>query len=451
MIKTFSFSSKTVCYLILIIPFIISCSINRWQRASLLNWDGAAYYTYLPAVFIYQDLRNLAFVTTIDSIYEPSKGCKKCIIQNDTPRPIIKYSCGLAFLELPLFLLAHALTRLTGIYPADGYSQLYQLSVILSTIFYVFLGFWVLRKWLLLYFEDKIVLFTICILFFGSNLFYYTSYEQGLSHQYLFLFYALTLFLTDRWYKNPDTITILQLGFLIGWAILIRPTDLILVTIPIFWRFNSIENIRHTLQLWQKNIGALLGAAILLCLPFGLQMSYWKYVLGQWIYYSYTKEGFNFSDPHILDGLFNYRTGWFVYSPLLLLGFIGIFFLAQQKSFRHYLLPFVLYYATSFYVLFCWWMWFYGGFGCRVLMQSIPLLGLPLAYLIQKVLSSSKKHLQYAFFFIVFLGISLSIFQAWQKNMSILHHGNATKAYYWRVFGKTKLDQEDLKLLHPEW
>jgi hypothetical protein len=41
----------------------------------------------------------------------------------------------------------------------------------------------------------------------------------------------------------------------------------------------------------------------------------------------------------------------------------------------------------------------------------------------------------------------LNLFQTWQFNHRILDRGRMTKAYYWKIFGKTSVTEEDRKLL----
>ena len=55
------------------------------------------------------------------------------------------------------------------------------------------------------------------------------------------------------------------------------------------------------------------------------QMIYWKEMTGRWLYFSYgSDERFFFGDPAIIKGLFSYRKGLFIYTPLLLFAFAGV-------------------------------------------------------------------------------------------------------------------------------
>ena len=64
---------------------------------------------------------------------------------------------------------------------------------------------------------------------------------------------------------------------------------------------------------------------IFMILPLIPQMVYWKLHTGNLLFYTYGEEKFFWNDPKVLEGLFSFRKGWLVYSPLMLLSLTGIF------------------------------------------------------------------------------------------------------------------------------
>jgi hypothetical protein len=447
--------SLSVCVLLLAFWIFMVFNQNRWRDCYVLHWDLACYHLYLPATIGYGDLTGLSFYDSVYVKYQPAKGftpSKEQPYNSIFKHPVtqkyyIKYTCGVALFQLPFYLLAHLYSLNQSFYPVDGHSPPYQLAVLFSTLFYVFLGLLLLRKWLLAYFTEIAISCALIILAMGTNLYYYTAYEGGQSHVYLFFLYALMLYCTDSWYKKQDYWAMIGIGFALGWATLTRPTDFFLVAIPAFW---AIHKGKETLLLWYKNALQILLAICVFSLFLFLQMIYWKITTDHWIFFSYTNEHFDFTNWHIIDGLFSYKRGWFLYTPLALLGFIGMYFAYKNPPTRFYVFPFIGYYLPTLYVIFCWWFWTYGGsFGCRALLQSLALLALPIAALCQYVLSLPKKMPQRAFFFIVFLGISLNIFQTFQYSHDIIHWDLMNKKYYWHVFGQWRdPNDEDRKLLH---
>ncbi|MBK8341789.1 MAG: hypothetical protein IPK99_18255, partial [Flavobacteriales bacterium] len=162
---------------------------HRWRDLSFLNWDSETYYHYLPATFIHQDLLHLAYVESLDSVLHPSFFPNAYGIHTvgTTGNRFIKYTCGTAVFELPLFFLAHAYCHLPGTKePANGYSSPYQHAVALSSLLFVFLGLLVLRALLLRHYRDPAVTITLVALGLGTNLFYYSTTGGGMSHPYLF-------------------------------------------------------------------------------------------------------------------------------------------------------------------------------------------------------------------------------------------------------------------------
>lgn len=100
------------------------------------------YYNYLPAIFIYNDLLHFSFYDEIDEKYRPSDSSERFALRTHpkTKKTVIKYTSGVAIMQLPAFLLAHAVSCGISKYPNDGYSQIYQLFVLLNNITFVCWG-----------------------------------------------------------------------------------------------------------------------------------------------------------------------------------------------------------------------------------------------------------------------------------------------------------------------
>ena len=117
---------------------------------------------------------------------------------------IDKYYCGTALLESPFFLVAHLSSYLLD-YELDGYSKLYPISINISAIFYLIIGLIFLNATLDTYqiknWQKSITFFAAV---FGTNLFYYTVGEPGMSHVFsfalvsLFYYYSRTYFLRNN-------------------------------------------------------------------------------------------------------------------------------------------------------------------------------------------------------------------------------------------------------------
>ena len=149
-VRSFDFLIKYICEIILLLCIFFSFhqqSIdNNCEKVVLA--DGLGYYSYLPAIFIYNDY-EFAFTKSVSGKYEKMNFGDGFLKETDSGK-VNKYYLGLSILLLPFFLIAHFLAIILGL-PADGYSQIYQISVLLAANFYVWLGCKYLRKLILSY------------------------------------------------------------------------------------------------------------------------------------------------------------------------------------------------------------------------------------------------------------------------------------------------------------
>jgi len=175
-------------------------------------------------------------------------------------------------------------------------------------------------------------------------------------------------------------------------------------------------------------------AALLLWLP---QMLYWKSVSGQWLYYSYKEEeGFFFGNPQIIRGLFSYRKGWLLYTPIMVLALSGIAVLWKHR--REFFLPILVFAILNIYIVLSWWTWWYGGgFGQRAFIESYALLAIPFATLLHAA-GKWKKIVKWVFVALTFLLIVHGVFQTAQYHYGAIHWDSMNKTTYWASFGRTK-------------
>ncbi|MBL7767221.1 MAG: hypothetical protein JNJ58_14070 [Chitinophagaceae bacterium] len=435
----------------LLVTLSVAFNLHKWKKNEVLRWDVFGYHNYLPALLIYQDFRHMAFIDSIDAKYKPTGDSqpKYGLYQHPvTGYYYNQYPCGTALLQSPFFLIAHAFNLYSGQDPPDGYSAPYQHANVLATIFYACMGLFILILFLRPYCKPIPIFITLLILGFGTNLYTYTAIDSGYSHPYAFFLFSCVLLLTQRFYQQPKLINSLGLGLILGLVTITRPIDIIVVLIPLFW-WRPKENQQNKFQfLWahkQYILLALLGFVI------GIfpQLAYWKYVSGNWILYSYSENDyFEFVRNRTLHGLFSFRKGWFIYTPLITLGFIGMFLLRRSKALSFYQLPFWVFFIPMIYMVFSWHNWFYGwSFGARAMIDTLPVLALPMAISVQWIFEQRVWKIVISNVGILFL-ITLNLFQSWQYHRGILHGTFMNAKYYGRIFGKTEINAEDEKLLN---
>ncbi len=308
----------------------------KWQHKyteATIGWDVSGYYMYLPAIFIYQDLKKCTFLEDILKKYRPTPDPQQ-VFWHSSGNRVMKYSIGQAIQFAPFFFIAHTYASYSPSYEADGFSLPYQFMISFGSLLVAFLGLYYLRKILLMYFSDGVVSLSLLALILGSNYLNYSAIDGAMTHNNLFTIYTLLIYQTIRLYEKPALKRFIFIGLLVGLAALTRPTEIISCMIPILWGVNlfSLESIKERFQFFQQNISHTL-LAVLICLTVGfIQLLYWKYVAGEWIVYSYQDQGFSWLNPHLFDGFLSYKSGWLVYSPLMTFALLGFIFLYQKKD-----------------------------------------------------------------------------------------------------------------------
>lgn len=419
--------SKLIIGLVIVVCFWYGKNLDNWSKDQVINNDVVSYYAYLPAGLIFHDL-NFDFIKNLP------EGFKGKIWVETAPngKPILRMTMGLAILWLPFFLVAHFYAKIAG-FEALGYSLPYSFAIFAATIFYLFIGLLYLRKTLLLYFSEIISGFTILLVVLGTNLIYYVISEPGMSHVYSFTLIIIFFYYTLKWINKPDLLLSIVLGSLAGLIVLIRPVNGIILIFPALTALNSLADFKsRVISNWKYILYAGL-AAILVVLP---QLVYWKAQTGHVFFNSYMDSGkFYFLSPNVIDGLFSFRKGWLIYTPVMFFSIAGLFLLKNYSKGLARVI--VIFLAIYVYVIFSWWCWWYGGsFGSRPMIDTYGILAIPLAaflnYLMKKAIW--KRAL---------LGVSLVLLIALnQKQMSqyrtsLLHWDSMTWDAYKGIFMKT--------------
>ena len=346
-------------------------------------------------------------------------------------------------------MAADAYVRIFDSHERNGFSQPYRYGVLISTLFYALFGLYFLRLVLLRFFESRTVTWTLILLALATNLYHYSTHESGMTHPHNFFLLSVAMFLMLQWNQNFSIFKALLFGLVCGLIVLVRPINLILL-LPLPFFLQSVSNFGFWTSLKaslldfvgsKKFFIALLGGVLLL----SPQLIFWKLQSGSWLHYSYNDEGFFLGNPHLLDGLFSFRKGWLIYTPVMIFALIGwVLFMRQNK-----LLGWAGGIATMLflYVTFSWWCWWYGGgFSARTLIDIYPLLALGLASWIAW-LFQQKIVMKYVFkaVFVVFIG--LNMFQTYQYKLSLIHWDSMNFQTYKAIFLKTRFPENYASLI----
>jgi hypothetical protein len=336
--------------------------------------DGWGYYLYLPAVFVYDDL-NLGFLKN-----------------KDLPRPLAqyrlsderwqgllptqagyrnRYAAGVAVLQLPFFLVALAFAKLT-LPTFTGFELPFQLASVFSAGFYFALGCYFTYHAARSRYGRTPSLLALGFMIGATNVLAYASFEPSFSHIYGFFLVAALLDLTVRRSDahEPAPLSAFALfGLLTGLAAMVRPTNVLVAALYLLFvaRTGRDRIVRGTLL--------CLGTAFVAVLP---QLLIWLATAGQLVYYSYGNIGFNFLQPVLIRYLFGTEKGVFFWHPAYLVAILALVG-ALTVRFREAALLLAIV-GANIYIGASWFDPSFGdSFGCRQIIEMIPLLTLPVA------------------------------------------------------------------------
>jgi hypothetical protein len=400
------FLRKYICELVLavnllLIPF--NHDFKIWWNKPVIN-DAFGYYVYLPAVFLYQDL-NYNFMPKVWEDHYKDIGAydsKGGFIVKQQGREVNKYPPGVAYYLSPFFGAAHITALITG-RQADGYSNIYMWFVCIGAVFWQYFLFHLIRKIFRFYELSEIAFaWTVVLLSFGTNLYFYTQYFAAYSHLYsmisiaLFFYGGLRFFNAADYKENGKYFLLMMLGY--GLTIITRNMNgLCILLLPCMgFRFAEFRNY----LLFLKSRLGILSLALFSGLIFSM-VFFWYLQTGHWIIDSYPGEFFVWGDPQIFNSLFSAHKGWFFYTPVAFIAMFG--FIYAPKTFRWNAL---LVLSLVIYIASAWYCWDYGtGYSMRGYIDWYILITIPLGFLIHNL--SSRWYYPVTSICVLALGINL--------------------------------------------
>lgn len=339
------------------------------KRTGGLIWsDAEGYYMYLPAVFIYDGFVDIPVRTTDQFKHFPG-----------TDKYFTKYTYGVALMQLPFFYAFHTAAKIME-QPLTGYSDYYIYSIYFAAAFYAFIALLFLRKILERNFSGWVTLLIILSLYFGTNMYYYTTVEAGMSHIYSLCLFTLFIYYTPQFYKRAKFKTYVIFGLLAGLIVLIRPTNALLLLYLIFYNIHSWKDMMARFRFFLRNLWNLPIIPFFSFLVFLPQFFYWHYISGDYIFYSYGEEGFNWDKAQIGNVLFNIKNGWLLFNPIAVIPLIGAFIGARRNKYNIALILAIT--VLAIYIFASWYCWWFGGaYGYRSMVEFYALLAIPFAYI----------------------------------------------------------------------
>jgi hypothetical protein len=392
---------RYVVYLgISVLLFGAAVAVRGWQSARQqqpLNFivsDAKGYYVYLPSVVIDGDvdLLNQMVATFGQDIHRIDYD-----VENRTPTGVVanKYPVGMALTLFPPFLLAHGVAlagqqfTASPWFASDGYSPPYQLFclgviVALSCLTMMLLDRLIEEH---LQIDGRAIGAGVAAFWLGSHYMWYCFREPFMVHVISAFWVTLVVATCARLRFDAQargqvrTFHSFTLAFAAAMALVCRPTNIFIAPF-IVWALLAVYRAGLTVQLLRTVPLALTGLA----LPLLVQASVWRAMYGEWFHYSYDDEGFIWSQPALLATLFSMHKGLFVWTPLLLLAAVGIWWHLRHRhdaAHKGLLACWLVGAGILWYLNSAWWCWGFGwSFGARAFLELAGLfvVGLALAF-----------------------------------------------------------------------
>lgn len=388
---------------------------SKWRNENVIIGDAFGYYAYLPALFKYGDL-TFKFQNALSEKEQQRYWLYENELGNKSP----KMTIGLAMCWLPGFVsveIAHKIANLDS----TGWEAPYQLSVGLSAMVFILLGISALLAILRRRFSEMASYSAVVLTLFATNLMYYAAAEPAMGHVYSFSLFALSLNFFDLWLRDFTSKKLLIATILFGWVVLIRPTNVVLGLAFVGFYLASKKSVS------KKDVLPALG----FILPIMLQVFFWKWNSGHWLYYSYGNEKLYLSRPHIIDGLFSYRNGWFVYTPLALIACIFLFINALRSRLVLFLTITIV---SHIYIVFSWWCWYYGdSLSIRPMVDAYAILAFGLAIALDWIYRQKSTIILISM--VIAFGLIYNNHLQFRQYLSGRLTGSTmTKAAFWQLF-----------------
>ena len=292
------------------------------------------------------------------------------------------FPVGYSILAIP-FLAAGTVADAIAGNPADGFSHYAVLFYCLTNVVLTGLGLIALFAFLYQVASsfngvpparaNILALAATCAVFFGTSVAYYAFSEM--SHAATFLTGSAFLAWWWRVRERTDVRSWAILGLLAGAVSIARWQDIFFAGAPLLFDLmtggSALRRIRSRM---------VYAAAIALCwVP---QMLEWKFMFGKYLTVPQGSGFFVFPPPFIPNVLFSSEHGWFTWTPLALIGVMGLIAGAIQapRAFTPWIAAVALEVGLIASLPLTW----HSGpaFGNRYMTSSAPVIGLGLLFLL---------------------------------------------------------------------
>lgn len=400
---------------------LVLLHVLTWHPASglahVIDGDGRDYYSYLVSLFIDHNLGHQD--ASLSYIYATPTGT------------VNVHTAGEALLLLPCFAVAY-LWAAAGHYELSGYSAPFAYMVNLGALCYMMAGLFFIRKLLKqLQINDGIVAAVLLLLFAGTNLLNYGLNEPSMSHIYSFALISAFLYYTCRLLDTQASKYLYASAFVFGLIVLVRPVNAVVLFVVPFWA-NSLADFIQRLKLIFSPLKKLALSVIVVLAVLSVQSFLWMAQNGRLLQWTQKDDGFYFFNPHPLQMLFGFNSGFFIYVPLCFLVLAGFWPLYRRNRYKALVLT--LFLAGVVYLFSSHWAYtYFDGLGIRPLVEYYAIFAL-LGALLLSWLPRMKRVAVSAIFV---LCVGLNLVYCYQFKTGILASSSMNYNKFKYIFLKT--------------
>lgn len=411
--------------------FLFLASIFLMRYAMLghaVYGDGMFYWMYARTIVIDHDLD---LRDELRHHYSPEGNNTTEILINspltdEEKQKIYHLPIGTAVGYLPFFYLAHSVTILLGMFGLPvlmtGYTHLYQIIVGLGNVLYGVIGLCAVILLVKHFVSFRVAVGTTFVMLLGTNLVYYLGIDILNTHPLSFCLSSLFFLLYVKTFGKKNVFHWIGIGILVGLLSATR-TQEILFSLLVFaeslyvglhwYSTRKGDGLEERMGIGFAVVGFLIG--------FAPQLYIWQAVFGSLTSpYLARNDAFTFFTPHILGIVLNPKTGLLWYTPLFIVGMVGLL-LGLKKKVLLFLLLF-MFALSELYLIASWNAWDQAAsYGMRMLLTSVPIYTLGVCLLVEKLLKRVRgKWIILIGIFFILLNFSMIIyFHLFVKDVTI--------------------------------
>jgi hypothetical protein len=296
-------------------------------------------------------------------------------------------SAGPAVAWAPFYLLAHAYVKLglaAAPYPPDGYSAPYRRAAALATVIAVGLGAALLHRAAASRFGAGVALLAVGAALAASPIAYYAFVVPTMAHGLAFAAAAAVVWAWHRAESRPSLASWTLLGAAVGLVALMRWQGIVcgLLAVPLL----ITQLRRRTARASWAAAAAAAGIIV-----FSPQLLAWKILYGRFVTLPQGRGFLDWSSPHVWDTLVSADHGLFTWTPVLLLGLVGLGLMLRDSPV----------FATGALLVFVATAWVNGAvrdwaasdaFGARRYDVVVPLLAVGIGALLTRLAPLLARH-----------------------------------------------------------